>query len=177
MQFDRDAVKFLYAAFYPYMLSRKEISPKEMRVIINFFQPQGQQLNRALIADLSKRIDSELFYTEIEKAKINELQETLFENLEESIRFIQKTVNEALSELKKLTVSQIEQRLEVALSITSAVGEKDFELNLLLTIAKLIKEQPASGPEYQKLKSHFRFSCMALGYNPDSVWDRDPTTS
>ena len=74
MQFDSDSVKFLYAAFYPYMVSRKEISPAEMRTILNFFQPQGQQINKELIKELCERIDSELFYTEIERAKFNELR-------------------------------------------------------------------------------------------------------
>lgn len=170
MQFDSDSVKFLYAAFYPYMVSRQEISPAEMRTILNFFQPQGQQINKELIKELCARIDSELFYTEIERAKFNELKETLFENIDDSIKLIQKAINEALTELRKISKAEMEKRLEVALSITSAVGEKDFELNLLSTMVKLINEQDRNVISAERLKAHFRFSCMALGYDPDLIW-------
>lgn len=176
MQFDSDSVKFLYAAFYPYMVSRKTISPAEMRTILNFFQPQGQKINKELIKELCERIDSELFYTDVERAKFNELKETLFENIEDSIKLIQKAINDALTELRKISKAQMEKRLEVALSITSAVGEKDFELNLLSTMVKLINEQNRNILSTERLLVHFRFSCMALGYDPDLIWKNYSTS-
>ena len=47
----------------------------------------------------------------------------------------------------------MEKRLEVALPITSAVGEKDFELNLLSTMVKLINEQDRNVISAERSKS------------------------
>jgi hypothetical protein len=143
---------------------------------LNFFQPQGQKINKELIKELCERIDSELFYTDVERAKFNELKETLFENIEDSIKLIQKAINDALTELRKISKAQMEKRLEVALSITSAVGEKDFELNLLSTMVKLINEQNRNILSTERLLVHFRFSCMALGYDPDLIWKNYSTS-
>lgn len=151
------------------MVSRKTISKNEIRVILNFFQPLSQQLSRSLIDELVTRIDAELFYTELEKAKISELKDTLHENIDDFITLVSNSISEALQELKPLTEEEVEHRLEVALSIVSAVDEKVFELNLLKTMAELIHISKLTGKDLELCKQYLNFSCMALGYELEKV--------